>query len=153
MLTFHAPSSSTSSVPTSMSINNILNECDHVPLQISFVSEELGTDGSVTGTNTVVETHNAEICTCDDIVDKAAVFCEKHSIGNCEVTYDRLLQAMSDQVFEKIPYNLLSVLNTKKAATEATEASIARSGIYRGWTPLPDVFGRLKLLQNMRGKC
>jgi len=84
MLTFHAPSSSTSSVPTSMSINNILNECDHVPLQISFVSEELGTDGSVTGTNTVVETHNA-------------IFCEKHSIDNCEVAYDRLLLAMSEE--------------------------------------------------------
>eukprot|EP00606_Chrysophyceae_sp_TOSAG23-5_P001431 GSChrysophyteH2.ASY1.ANO1.1383.1 assembled CDS len=153
MRTFQLPPTASSTAPASISINSILNQCAHVPIKISFVADNLNTDGTVSGTNTYVETHNAEICTCDDIVEKAGIFCEKHNIGNCEVSYDRLLQAMIEQVFEKIPYDLLSVLNTKKEAIEATQASIARSGIYRGWTPLPDVFRRLKLLENMRGKC
>ena len=146
----------------------MLNQCARISLDISFVSEEGDAEGLVV-TKSVVESHHVEVCTCDDLHAEAQRFCSKYQISNCQVTYDRLLDAVHKQIFDGVPYDLLSLLEQGKGgamqeiepgiegregsttAADLRAQSRARTRKYKGWTKLPEPFNRL--LADARGAC
>ena len=146
-------------------INSITNQCAKVTMQISFVSEvNVNTEGDSSNSDTTsvqsqeptyttnVETHHAEVCTCDNLAESSHLFCQTLSISNCEVTYDRFLDAINKQIFDGILYDIYSILHNNNNINEINE-SLDRSGNYKGWTPLPKLFHSFLVISEMRGVC
>ena len=131
--------------------SGLLTQCGRVSLDVTYTVPQpqevevaaTGTAATAAAAQLVQETLQFDVCTCDSLQATADRFCARRSIQNCDKLYEQMLVDINIQLFDGIPYDLLSVLQGPRSDVAALRHMVQ---VHRGWTDLPAPFRQLHML-------
>ena len=132
----------------SRNLTNLHRRCAKINVHIvdshSEKLQAVGPDGSLSNAGLAADIWELTVCACESLKTVADKFCMEQKVSNCENLYGQLLEAVHIQIFDGIPYDLMSAM---QGGDSHMSQLLERAQPRKGWTALPAPFSKWKVFQ------